>query len=349
MRIPVFFNIFLLLLALSLVSCGPSSAPVYKEQLFTFGTIVEISICGVNESLARRAINEISADFDVMDKAWNPWEPGALARINQLIPTKLEFSVAPSVRPLIVKSKELYKQSRGLFNPAIGKLIELWGFNQTSRAVNHPPDAEKIAELVAQKPTMNDVILNGISVRSDNAAVELDFGAFAKGYGVDLAIEKLKEMGIENAIINAGGDLRAIGRRGNRSWRIGIRAPRDNGIIASLETKDDESVFTSGDYERFFEYQGKRYHHIIDPRSGYPATGVTSVTVIHSNAATADAAATALFVAGVENWYDVAKAMGIKYVMLIDTKGKIHMNPAMAKRIKFETEPEPDVILSAPL
>ena len=120
-------------------------------------------------------------------------------------------------------------------------------------------------------------------------------------------------------------------------------------MLASLEVQGDESVFTSGDYERYYEYQGKRYHHILDPRTGYPSQGATSVTVIHDNGAEADAAATALMVAGPKDWYEVARHMGIKYVMLVDDEGVVHMNPAMAARVHFEGAQPPKVILSREL
>jgi thiamine biosynthesis lipoprotein len=185
-------------------------------------------------------------------------------------------------------------------------------------------------------------------LRSHNPEVTLDLGAFAKGYGIDLGIQQLREMGITNAIINAGGDLRAIGQHGDRPWKIGIRHPRKQGVLASIELQGDESIFTSGDYERKFEHQGKRYHHIIDPRTGYPAQASSSVTVIHTDAATADAATTALFIAGPKKWHEIARAMGIKYVLLIDREGNAHMNPAMQQRIHFE-QPPGKLIVSEPL
>jgi thiamine biosynthesis lipoprotein len=178
--------------------------------------------------------------------------------------------------------------------------------------------------------------------------VQLDFGAVGKGYGVDLAIDRLKSMGISNAIVNAGGDLRAIGSRAGNPWRIAIRDPDGGGIFALLSVTGDESVFTSGNYERNFTWEGKLYSHIIDPRTGYPAQGTASVTVIHSNATTADAAATALFVAGPKNWHRIAKQMGIKYVLLIDEQGVAYMNPAMRDRIKLQKTPK-KIVISDPL
>ena len=167
----------------------------------------------------------------------------------------------------------------------------------------------------------------------------------AKGMAVDRVISYLKQTGIHNAIVNAGGDLKAIGQHGSRAWSVGIRHPRQKGLIAGLEVHDNESVFTSGDYERKFKHNGKSYHHILDPRTGYPATKTQSVTVIHSDAGLADAAATALFIAGPEQWQEIARNMGIKYVMLIDQQGRAHMTKAMSKRLRFEIDPKEKIIV----
>jgi thiamine biosynthesis lipoprotein len=146
---------------------------------------------------------------------------------------------------------------------------------------------------------------------------------------------RLAELGIRNAIINSGGDLRATGSAVGRPWRIGIRNPHGEGAMALIETHGDEAIFTSGNYERYHEYEGRRFGHIIDPRSGYPAEGVQSVTVIHASATTADAAATALFVAGADAWPEVAAAMDVDHVMLLDDQGTIQLTPAMAERVEL--------------
>jgi len=214
------------------------------------------------------------------------------------------------------------------------RLIALWGFHDENFEPRLP-DPQAIRALVAANPRMTDLELDGNRVRSRNPAVQLDFGGFAKGYTVDEVIEALRRGGAEHAVVNAGGDLRAIGRHGDRPWRIGIRHPRADGVLGMIEVSGDESVFTSGDYERYFIWEGRRYHHIIDPRTGYPATGSRSVTVIDSDATTADAAATALFIAGPEGWYEIAKRMGLGYVLLVDSEGVMHMNPAMQSRIEL--------------
>jgi thiamine biosynthesis lipoprotein len=182
---------------------------------------------------------------------------------------------------------------------------------------------------------MDGIHIENNVLRSDNPVVKLGFGGFAKGTAVDTAIEALKQQGIENAIINIGGDLRAIGRHGERPWRIGIRHPRQEGqILASVTVNDNESVFTSGDYERYFSYEGQRYPHILDPRTGHPARDNISVTVVHTQAALADAAATALVVAG-EQWPEIAASLGIDRVMLMRADGQIEMTPAMTEQVRF--------------
>jgi thiamine biosynthesis lipoprotein len=181
--------------------------------------------------------------------------------------------------------------------------------------------------------------VDGLRVSSRNPAVRLDFGGFAKGYSVGEAVQMLASDGIENLIINAGGDLCVRGKHGRRPWRIGIRHPTTAGVLASIELEGSACVFTSGGYERFFEYNGERFHHILDPRTGYPAPQVSSVTVLAQDPALADAAATALFVAGPGEWQNVALAMGIDDVLLVDEAGNAYITPELAEGLQFEQAP----------
>ncbi|MGD8742380.1 MAG: FAD:protein FMN transferase [Granulosicoccaceae bacterium] len=343
MKLPAFIfkTILWLNLALLPTACSQPEPPVFHETVLSFGTLVEVTMYGVEDEQASRAYNAILDDLNYMHNTWHAWQPNALARINNLLQTGAEFSLAPSVLPLIIEARELSAQSHGLFNPAIGKLVRLWGFHAEFYEDAQPPEAEQIQALLDAAPGMQDIHIEGLTMYGSNPQLQLDFGAFAKGYAVDVVIEHLREFGIENAIINAGGDLRAIGSRGERPWHIGIRHPDGKGVIASLDLQGDESVFTSGNYERYYEMDGKRYHHIIDPRTGYPAEGTQSVTVLHDKGSIADAAATALFVAGPDAWPAIARDMGIEHVMLIADDGRVQMTPAMQARIRFEVEPAP--------
>lgn len=333
---------------LLLAGCNPPPA-AYHEQMLVFGTLVEVKLWGVEEAKAKPLVARLAADFDYMHHTWHAWEPGGLSRVNQLLASGEEFTVEPAILPLIRRGAELSQRSGDLFNPAIGQLIALWGFASDDPPHGPPPDPATIRALVAQQPRMADIILNGIKARGTNPAVKLDFGAFAKGYALDRAIETLREAGVDNAIVNAGGNLRAIGRHGERPWRVGIRNPRGSGVLASVEVAGDESVVTSGDYERFFEWEGVRYNHIIDPRSGYPTQGVTSVTVFCRDGDLADATSTALTVAGPEEWLAIARAMGVTGVMRVMSDGTVYLTPEIAPRIHFETDPAPRIVITEPL
>lgn len=331
------------MLAAVLAGCARAPEQVYKSQLLTLGTLVDISLWDVDEARAAAAVRAVEAALDEIHHLWHAWEPGELGRINDAIAAGERIAIDAETAAVLREAKRLAEASDHLFNPAIGRLVALWGFHGGTPEA--PPAPEAIAALLAAAPTMSALSIDDMQLSSDNPAVRIDLGAFAKGLGVDRAIAALRELGIEHAIVNAGGDLRAIGRHGERAWRVGVRHPVERGIIASLETSGDDSIFTSGDYERHFEYDGKRYHHILDPRSGQPATGTLSVTVLHDNATEADAAATALFVAGPERWREIAGRLGIEHVMLIDSAMTVYMTPAMAGRIRFEIDPPPRVII----
>jgi thiamine biosynthesis lipoprotein len=338
-----------LLLCLLLTACSQKPSAPITSHFLAFGTMVDLSLQGVDQKKADEVTAIIEEDFRIMHHSWHAWDPGPLGRVNRLIPSGKPFSVPPSVLPLIKIGTELAEQSGNRFNPSIGKLISLWGFHSSDPSGWQPPSEEAVQKLLQANPRMTDLTFNGVMMQSSNPTVDLDFGAFGKGYGIDLAMEHIKELGISNAILNAGGDLRAIGNRGNHQpWRIAIRNPDGDNPLALLKVEGDESVFTSGDYERKYNHQGKHYHHIIDPRSGYPAEGTRSVTVLHNDATRADAAATALFVAGPDEWFQVAQAMGIKYVLLLDSENTIHMSPAMTERTELLID-NPTVKISAAL
>ncbi len=339
----------ILVIFLVLPAACQRSVPEYQETRYLFGTLVNFTIRGVDPQHAQDAVDAVGEDFQRMHTDWHAWKPGELSKLNQQLPNGEFHPVSPFLLPLIQQAGELAAQSDDLFNPAIGQLVKLWGFHNDALPTGPPPSSDAVTALVQKMPRMADLQLEGERIRSRNPAVSLDFGGFAKGFALDMAMQRLRSMGIENAIINAGGDLNVIGSHGDRPWRVGVRHPQGKGVLAALQLADGETVYTSGNYERYREHEGVNYSHIIDPRTGMPVRHVASVTVIDPLGARADAAATALSVAGPRDWYPIARQMGVKFVMLVDETGRVHMNPGMADRIHFEKALRKPAFISPPL
>jgi thiamine biosynthesis lipoprotein len=325
----------LVLTCLLAVAACQSQSRVYQAQFFIFGTVLEVSIQGVDESVANTAFRELQQDFQAMHRDWHAWEPGALVRINEAFAAGRTAPADSSIIELVRRSQALEKATGGRFNPAIGAVIRLWGFHTSDYPIEGPPPPpDAIQALVGQRPSSLDIRIDGSRLSSTNPAVQLDFGGIAKGYAIDLACARLRDLGIHDAVVNAGGDLRAIGDHGDRPWRIGIRDP-GGGVIGSLETRPDEAVFTSGNYERYREDATQRYPHILDPRTGWPVSGLSSATVIAGDGARADAAATALLVAGPNDWSEVARSLGLTQVLVVTEDGRVHLTPEMGRRVEL--------------
>ncbi|MFU8822306.1 MAG: FAD:protein FMN transferase [Gammaproteobacteria bacterium] len=307
--------------ALWLAGCGqPAAEQETRHRFMAMGTLVDVTVWGLPPAEAEAAAGAVEALFHDQHRAWDPWGDGALGRVNQALAAGETATLDDDLAALLAEAEALSVASGGLFNPALGELVRLWGFAREEAQPEAPPPAAAIAATLAEP------------------IPQYDLGGFLKGVAVDRGIALLQERGIEHAIVNAGGDLRAIGRRGERAWRIGLRAPREPAVLAALETGDGEAVFTSGDYERWFEHQGRRYHHVLDPRTGYPTEGIVSATVVHRDAGRADAAATALMVAGREAWPAVAVALGVEAVMVVYNDGGIELTEALRPRVRFMDE-----------
>jgi thiamine biosynthesis lipoprotein len=339
-RSPVKILAWLLALALSLslAGCGQTTQTF---TFYTFGTQISVVIAGVSSHQAAQAEKAIEARFAQLHTDWHAWEKGGLlSKINEAIAKGEAIQVNNEVKNLITQAGEAEQKSLGYFNPAIGQLIALWGFHQHLWQ-GPPPSESQLQSYLEHPPSLSQIHFtgkDGLTLSASNPLIKIDMGGFAKGYALNLAIEILRKAGIENAIVNAGGDLRAIGSKRGQPWRIGIQDPKNtHQALAEIDVQGDESVFTSGGYERFYDHAGKTYTHIIDPQTGQSVTHTESVTVIHSDALWADAAATALYVAGSERWQEVAQSMKLTEVLLIDAQGEWHMTPAMRARLHRES------------
>ncbi len=346
----------LLTLVLLLGACGKE--PLYQEQAYVFGTQVDVSIYGEDEAKARQAVASVMHEFQRLHDLLHAWKPSELSELNAALAQGKSKVVSAEVAAMLQDAASMSAQSGGLFNPAIGGLIQTWGFQADDfKAIL--PDQKKIAALVKANPQMSDLIfvsepnpssptykgdvnelgrLGGISVASRNPAVQIDLGGYAKGYALDRAAAIFKQLDIKNALINIGGNVLALGQHGNRAWRVGIQHPRKAGPLATLDLRDGEAIGTSGDYQRYFEFDGKRYCHLIDPRSGYPVQGIQAVTILtHGERAglLSDGSSKPIFISGTQGWRAAAQQMKIPEAMLIDSDGVVHLTAELQKRLEF--------------
>ena len=323
-----------------LAGCGPK---VHKQQSYVFGTLVEITVYGEEEAKARQVTDQVLKDFDELHRTLHPWEPGTLERINGILAlaspeTPAMASMPPGVLPILQDATRLSEQSEGLFNPAIGNLVRLWGFHSDTFEARLP-DSVAIHRLVQANPRMTDLHLDGLTLTGTNPAVRIDLGGYAKGYALDLAAAYLRGQGVKNALINIGGNVMALGQKGSEPWKVGIQHPRKAGALAVLELHDGEAIGTSGDYQRFFEVDGKRYCHLIDPRTGWPADQAQAVTVIargpHAGTLS-DVASKPLFIAGPGEWRRLAARMGVTEALFVAADGTLSVTRALNQRLVWE-------------
>lgn len=325
----------LLLLSLLLSACGKE--PIYQEQGYVFGTLVEVTVYGADEVHAKQGIVDVMHEFQRLHDLLHAWKPSELSGLNTAIAQGKRKVVSPELAAMLQDAAQLSARSEDLFNPTIGGLIQTWGFQADDfKAVL--PDEARVTALVKANPKMRDLTISSNEVRSANKAIKLDLGGYAKGYALDRAASILKQQGINDALINIGGNVLALGSHGKRPWRVGIQHPRKPGVLATLELRDGEAVGTSGDYQRYFEVDGKRYCHLIDPRNGHPVQGVQAVTIItHGTRAglLSDASSKPLFISGAAGWHSAADKMQLDEALLIDADGVVHLTAAMQKRLEF--------------
>ena len=323
-------------LALMMLSaCQPQS---HQAQAYVFGTLVDIQVDDVPQAQAQAASDAVLQRYQQLHQQLHAWLPGELTALNRDIAAgNSDIAVSPQLASILKHATQLSVQSHGLFNPAMGKLIAMWGFHKDSFTPVHVSEAE-ITSLLAHAPAMTDLQISNNQVHSKNRTVQIDLGGYAKGYALEEGSRILQQHGIQHALINIGGNVMALGQHHGRPWRVGIQHPRLPGALAALDLPSGWAIGTSGDYQRYFIDHGKRYCHILDPRTGMPANQTQAVTVLiapqtHAGVLS-DVASKPLFI-DPDHASSLARNMLVHGWLLIGQDGNITLNQAMQQRLQW--------------
>ncbi len=284
------------------------------------GTRISVELFHADAAVARQSIDAVIGEMRRIDAIMSPYiESSELAEINRGAYDH-DVKTSHELYSLIQRSNEFSDLSRGAFDITFASVGFLYDYRQGKR-----PDQSQVRAATGlinyRNLLMND---EARTIRFSRPGVRIDLGGIAKGYAVDRCIRLLQHLGVRNALVTAGGDSRMIGDRWGRPWTIGVRDPRRQDQVVALIPLMDVAVSTSGDYERYFEEDGVRYHHIIDPQSGDSARALRSVTVIGPDATTTDALSTSVFVLGLERGMQLVNELQDIDAILVDNKGRLH-------------------------
>ena len=348
----MFMRYLFIFIVFLLASCSHEE-PIHNTQSYVFGTLVDITIYGESEEESQAISSEIIRQFQELHNRLHAWRPSEIKKLNHAFASgKTPVSIHADVAAIIADATTLSIQSKGAFNPAIGGLISAWGF-QSDEFKPIKVNEANIRDLVQANPQMVDIVVKNGKAFSNNPAVKLDLGGFAKGYALDMALTFLRKSGVKNALINIGGNIIALGQHGNKAWRVGIQHPRNPNAIAVLDLPSGWAIGTSGDYQRYFELGGKRYCHIIDPATGTPVQGIQAVTVLippQINAGMlSDVSSKPIFIAHPNDRAEAASAMGVDDYLIIESDKKLFASASLAKKLTWlDKEAEKHVTIIQP-
>ena len=299
----------------------------FKGQ--AMGSSLEIQVVGEDTDLLDRAIAEARDEVDRLDRMMTDWkETGALMEVNRNAGGK-PVSVPPEFLFIVKRSLQVSELSGGAFDITWAGAGKLWKWWEKDPQVPSPEAVRAALVNVGWKNVVVDE--KDSTLLLSKPGVRIGLGAIVPGYAGDLAMRKIQALGIRNALVNLSGDILAAGTNRGKPWRISITHPRKPGESIATLPVSNLAVSTSGDYERFFIKDGKRYGHIIDPRTGFPADRCQSATVTATTLAFADALATAVFVLGPEEGMALIERIPAVEGLIVAADGKVSVSSGLAR------------------
>lgn len=320
------------LLAAVLLATGACSKKIHRISRPLLGTIINLTFISEDHE-APAAAEAVFGEIARIEKLMSPYRRGSdIDRLNRFAHQR-PVTVSEETFHLVKQSAAISVISGGAFDITFASMARLYKNGEGSFAPPARSSLRKALKLVDYRHLVLDASKK--SIFYTQKGVRISLGAIAKGYAVRRGVEILKSRGITSAIVEEGGDLQVAGTRYGKPWRTGIRHPRKNDLMAALDMRSGESIATSGDYERFTSHGGKKFHHIIDPRTGKPTETFASVSVITNDPVAADAWATAIFVMGLDGGSKLLKRRSDLQVVLVALDGRVYASSSLKKRLKF--------------
>jgi thiamine biosynthesis lipoprotein len=326
----------LMLLCIALSGCvggspGHESAVVTRVQM-QMGTLVRITAAAQSESVAQGAVTAGFAEIRRMEDLLSTWIPTSeLSQVNASAGVK-PVHVCTETLTVVQRAMQAAEMTDGGFNIAIGPAMDAWSVIE-GRRIPSEFELEALRPLVDLQAVHVDVREQTIYL--GKAGMRIDVGGIGKGYAADQAVDALRRAGAIAGVVALSGDIKTFGRLpGGRKFPVGIQHPRKDGLVLAWIDLQDEAISTAGDYERFFERDGVRYHHILDPRTLQPARSCQSVTVIAREGVWADGLDTGIFVMGPERGMELVEQLPDVEAIIVDQDGHMLVSSGLRQRIR---------------
>ena len=327
-----------------LLQGGYYSREPYQKEEYILDDYITITAYGEDKATVEGAVDDAFRELAEVEDLADRYDEGSeISRVNAAAAAG-PVVVSEELWEMIATGMDINEASGGLFDITVGPLIDVWDVVGRSERGDTPPTQEEIdraMELVGADKLVLDEAARSVYFTREGMIVDL--GGLAKGYALDRAAEALRSGGVESGVISMISTSMTLGDKprdaGGPEWNIAVLNPRGEGFLATLALPGDTYISTSGDYQRFFEYEGVRYHHILDPRTGYPAREAIAVTLLGGrDGAWSDAMSTAAFIMGYPEGLDWAEGVGGADGVMVDDEGDVHVTPGLGDAVEIVTE-----------